>query len=129
MSGCSTALDGAGCSGRYPVSPRSVGIVILALLFGGAAAAGITIYLNDRSPVQADDTVPVVEAAADIPRFTTITARLVRVRPYPKNRVPPGAVTKVEDALDRAAVTHLVKGEALMTVKLAEKGKRGIAAA
>ena len=73
--------------------------------------------------------VPVVVAAVDIPRGGTITADLLKTRDFPKDLVPPGAITKAEDAVDRAVFIPLVKDEPVLEGKLAPKGSgRGLAA-
>jgi pilus assembly protein CpaB len=113
------------------VSLRSGLIVMLALLFGGSAAVGVSKYVTDKSGMAARsvDTVPVVVAVEDIPRGASLTADLVKIRDYPKGMRPPGTLAKVEDALDRAVFIPLVKDEPVLDGKLAPKGaKRGMAA-
>jgi pilus assembly protein CpaB len=74
------------------------------------------------------DTVPVVVAAEDILRGTSVTATMLKVQDCPKTLVPPGAITRLEDAIDRIAYTPVVKGECLLDGKLAVKGSgRGMA--
>ncbi len=113
------------------MSLRSGLIVMLALLFGGSAAVGVSRFVTDRPGAAARpvDTVPVVVALADIPRGALLTADLVKTRDYPKGMRPPGTLSKVEDALDRAVFIPLVKDEPVLDAKLAPKGaKRGMAA-
>jgi pilus assembly protein CpaB len=108
------------------MSFRTVLVVALALILGGSAAVGITNLRNQAPPA---DTVPVLVAASDIPPFGVITADLVKARDCPKDLVPPGAITKLEDALERSAIHPMVKGETLLDAKLAPKeAGRGMAA-
>lgn len=105
------------------MSPRSGLIVMLSLVFGGSAAVGVKKYVtNMPMVVQKMETVPVVVAVAAIPRGASITTELVKIRDYPKKMVPSGTLAKVEDVLDRAVFTPLVKDEPVLDGKLAPKG-------
>src|SRR5690349_7583585 len=70
----------------------------------------------------APETVPVVVAARDIPAFGVITPSMVTTRDLPRGRVPAGALTKVEYALDRSALGSLMKGEVLFSARLGPRG-------
>jgi pilus assembly protein CpaB len=110
------------------VSIRSILIVALALVFGGSAAVGVNTLVK-RPTAPKLDTVPVVVAAADIPRGGTITADLLKTRDFPKDLVPLGAISKLQDAVDRAVYIPLVKDDPVLEGKLAPKGSgRGLAA-
>src|SRR5262245_37153404 len=110
------------------MSVRSVLIVMMALVFGGSAAMGVNTFLN-RAPGPAGDVVPVVVAAVDLPRGDSITADAVKIKQMPKEMAPAGALSKVEDAVDRAVHIPLVKDDAVLEAKLAPKGSsRGLAA-
>src|SRR5262249_19348102 len=112
---------------RCLVSVRTVLIVILALVFGLSAAVGVGMM---RGPLAqaATETVPVVVAAADVARFSTVTASHLTTRNWPKHLVPPGSLTSIEEATDRVALIPLVKGETIHESKLAGRGSgRGLA--
>src|SRR5262249_2481855 len=112
------------------MSFRTVLIVLLALLCGVCAVvlARATLLAQYAKAVNVE-TTPVVVAAVDIPRGMQVTADYVKLREYPKDLVPSGALSKVEDALDRAAIGALAKDEPLLEAKLASKGAgRGMAA-
>jgi pilus assembly protein CpaB len=103
-------------------------IVILALMSGISAAFGVQYFL-DNPPSGGDETVPVVVAAAEIPRGTTLTDDLVKTRFFPKGMVPSGSMTRAEDIVGRVASTVLVKDETILDGKLAPRGAgRGMAA-
>jgi pilus assembly protein CpaB len=105
--------------------------MVLALVSGGSAALGVNRYVTSKPVVAAPriDTVPVLVALEDIPRGASVTADLVKTQDYPKGILPPGALGRVEDALDRAVFVPLAKGEPVLNGKLAPKGaKRGMAA-
>jgi pilus assembly protein CpaB len=110
------------------MSVRTVLIVVLALVFGVAAAVMAGQLTLQRSGEHAD-TAPVVVAAADIPRFSMVLADQVKVRQFPKEVVPPGALSSIDDAVGRVAFVPIVKDEPLHGSRLASKGAgRGLAA-
>src|SRR3954452_3093029 len=107
------------------MTPRTFLIITLALVSGGSAAVGVNTLRNqnNQGPGAAKpDTVPMVVAAVDIPRGVTVTATLVKTRNYPKDLVPAGVITKLEDALNRATLGPLVRDEPVIDHKLAPKG-------
>lgn len=101
-------------------------VVVLALAFGGIAAVGVSM-LSGAEPTQAA-MATIVVAVAEVPRGETITAESVVARKYPRDLVPAGVISKVEDAVGRAALLPIVKDEPLLDAKLAPKGAgRGLA--
>ncbi len=108
------------------MSPRTIMITLLALVFGGSAAVGVSSFIKNPPSIQSD-VVPVVVAAVDIVRGGTITGELIKTRNYPRDLIPTGAILKKEDAQDRSAFTTLVVGEPLLESKLSPKGQRGLA--
>jgi len=110
------------------VSFRTVLILALALIAGVSAAAGVNALRQPVAASEAPDSVMIVVATADIPRFTTISVDMVTTHPYPKDLVPSGALTSVEEALDRTVYVPLMKDEPVLNNKLAAKGLgRGMA--
>jgi pilus assembly protein CpaB len=105
--------------------------VILALVFGGSAAIGIS-SLRNQEPAQPPpkvETVSVLVAAHDIPSFTLVTPEMIEARDFPKDLVPADALSRNDDALDRAVLNPIVKGEVILGGKLAPRGAgRGMAA-
>lgn len=112
------------------MKPQSIMIAVLALVFGGSAAVGVSSLLKMRGDAgPTGDSVPVVVTVMDIPRGGMITADLVTTRDYPKAMVPEGALTKMEQVLDRAVAIPMVRGEPVLDAKLSVKGAgRGLAA-
>ena len=110
------------------MSIRTALIVACALAFGGMAAAGVHLATS-RGGGDGKDMATIVVAAADVPRGDSITAEMVVARPYPKDLLPAGVLTRVEDAVGRAASSPMVKDEPVLERKLAPKGSgRGLAA-
>jgi len=111
------------------VSIRTVLILLLALVAGISAAAGVNALRQPVAASEGPDTVMIVVATADIPRFTSITTDMVTMHPYPRDLVPSGVLTSVEEALDRVVYVPLLKDEPVINTKLAAKGLgRGMAA-
>jgi pilus assembly protein CpaB len=96
-------------------------MIMLALVFGGSAAMGVNTFLNGASAPRSD-LAPVVVAAVDLPRGGTIFADAVKIKQFPKDMVPAGALTKVEDAVDRGIFIPLIKDDPILESKLAPKG-------
>lgn len=73
--------------------------------------------------------VPVVFAASDIKPGESILESMLELREIPKTEAPEDAIVKIADAIDRAAMTQLDKGDLIRERKLAERGAgRGMAA-
>ena len=101
-------------------------MLALALLLGGSAALGIRSFLKTRGG-DPSEMVNVVVPVADIPRHSVINGGSLRTRSLPRDMVPDGTVSTIEEILDRSALTTLVKGEPVLTVRLSPKGQHGLA--
>jgi pilus assembly protein CpaB len=103
------------------MSMRTVLVVILALVCGITAAIGVGAVMR---PVQAAtvETVPVVVAVADVGPYMTLTPLQIKVKELPKDSVPEGAITSIEDALERPLRQPIFKGDLILDKKLAAKG-------
>ena len=102
------------------MSLRTILIVALALTFGGSAAVGVNMLRKkDDTPKAA--TTAVVVAAAEIPQAGTVERDKVKLVEYPRDLVPPGSLTSLDEAVDRAALVPLFKDEVLVDSKLAAK--------
>jgi len=100
--------------------------LILALVFGGSAAMGVRQYIGQSAPKVA--LVKIVVAAVAIPRGSLVTSDLIKIRDYPSDLVPHGAIVKPEDVVDRSAFSTIVADEPVLESKLSPKGHRGMAA-
>jgi pilus assembly protein CpaB len=107
------------------MSLRSVIALALALVFGGSAAFGVGTYVNNRIPAPAGDQAKVVVAAIDVPRGIVLTTDQVKLRDVPKEQLHARAITKLEDAVNRAVLTPLLKDEPILDGRLSPKGSRG----
>ena len=96
-----------------------------------AAPPGFTL-LPSTLPAQPRPVVgpaPVVVAVVDLPRGASITPEEVKIKEFPRDLVPAGALSKLEDAVNRGIFVPLTKDEPVLESKLAPKGAgRGLSA-
>ncbi len=72
---------------------------------------------------------PFVVAVRDLPRWESITPEAVKIKQFPRNLVPPDALSKVEDAVNRVIFVPLTKDDWVLESNLAPKGAgRGLSA-
>jgi len=113
------------------MSTRTIAVVFLALMSGATMAVGVMRANPNKSKnaVNIAATVPVVVAAADIPRGKLLSAQDLALRDWPQELSPPGALSTVDAAVERVAVGQMVQGEPILEAKLAPKNAgRGLAA-
>lgn len=113
------------------MSPRGIIVIILALICGLSAAWGVwQLRKQVQKPVVVEpETAPVLVATSDLPRGHVVKARDVRVVKWPKELVPPNALSDPEKAVDRSALVQLSQGEPILDAKLAPReAGRGLAA-
>lgn len=104
-------------------------VVALAGICGLSAAVGVTRLQGKVIGPPKLDTVPVVVAAANIPRGERLSEELLQIRDWPKKLAPPGAITTIEEAIDRTVITPIVQNEPLLDTKIAAiDAGRGMAA-
>jgi pilus assembly protein CpaB len=113
------------------MSARSILVVVLALamVFGLSAPVGNRTLHTPRAAAPKLETVPVVVAAADVPRYASLTPDALKTRDFPKDLVPPGSLTRVEDAVGRFTFLPLVKDEPVLDGRLTKASGRGLAMA
>ncbi|NQV26587.1 MAG: Flp pilus assembly protein CpaB [Rhodopirellula sp.] len=108
---------------------RTVLIGAFALVFGISAAVGVYLIGNSAPETLEPETVSVIVAAIDINRGQTLTAEQLTKLDWPKELVPEGAITVLDDVLERTVAIPILKGDLLLDGKLAVKGSgHGMAA-
>jgi pilus assembly protein CpaB len=112
-------------SGESAMSVRTVLILLLALVFGLSAALGVNLLMRKPQP-EKPETVYVVVASTNVPRFGTLTYNQIRLKEMPSDMVPSGALTEIEDALGRAVYSGLVRDEIVLEGKLSAGVGRGM---
>ncbi|MGA2061628.1 MAG: Flp pilus assembly protein CpaB [Thermoguttaceae bacterium] len=104
---------------------KSMALLMLALGCGLVASIGITQVMAKRNnepsgPVA--DTVPIFVAAKDISLGEPLSVAMVKQEPWPKDKVPPGALSNIEDVEGRRIRQRLFEGEPILENKLLSKG-------
>ena len=119
---------------RWSMSVRSLLLVALALILGVSAAVLVNSLMQrahdpKSAVVPVVVSVPVVVAVVDLPRAASITPEAVKIKEFPRDLVPAGALSKLEDAVNRGVFVPLTKDEPVLESKLAPKGAgRGLSA-
>jgi pilus assembly protein CpaB len=103
-------------------------IVLCASLIGLLASFLVYRVVSQVARASDDQSDRIVVAAANIGFAETITGQHVKLVPWPKAAVPPGAVRSLAEAEGRVVRGSIVAGEPLMEAKLAPQlsGKGGI---
>jgi len=104
---------------------KSLALLVLALGCGLVASIGITQVMAKRhaepgAPV--GETEPVLVAAVSIPPNEPLNAQMLRLEEWPKGKIPPEALSKIEDVEKRRTRTRIYPGEAILKGKLLGKG-------
>ena len=100
-------------------------MIVLGVALVAALAASYFAYIGmQRMALNAagPGTVPVVVAAREIPLGTLITREHVRLMDWPAGSPVTGALTRLDDAIDRGAIMGIAVNEPLTNSKVAEKG-------
>jgi pilus assembly protein CpaB len=107
---------------------RFLVIVISASLIGLLASFLVYKVVSRVAGAKDDQFDRIVVAAARIGLAESITRQHVKIVPWPKSAVPPGAIRTVEDAEGRVVRGSIMAGEPLIEAKLAPhlSGKGGI---
>jgi len=104
--------------------PKSLLLLVLALGCGLVASIGISQVL-ERNANQASDveTSPIYVAVHNINLGDPIDAKMVSLQEWPKDRIPPGAVSQLDDLKGRRPRTAIIQGEPILDAKLLKPGQ------
>ncbi len=97
---------------------KTLVLVMIAMGCGLVATMGISQVMQQQGANRPVETVKVFVAATDIDIGSPLNAQNVRLEEWPKDRVPDGAVTKLEDLEGRYARQRLFPGEPILMAKL-----------
>ena len=99
---------------------RTIILLVIALGCGSVAAIGISEVLKtkDTEPPPEIDMVDIYVADTTVAIGVVLTPEMVKLEPWPKDRVPEGAITDFEKMESRRPKTQLFKGEAILEAKL-----------
>jgi pilus assembly protein CpaB len=116
------------------MSVRSLPLVVLALILSSSPPVLVNSFRQrahdpKSAVVPVVVSVPVVVAVVDLPRGASITPEAVKIKEFPRDLVPAGTLSKLEDAVNRVIFVPLTKDEPVLESKLAPKGAgRGLSA-
>ena len=111
--------------------PKSLILLILALGCGLVAAIGINQVMANRASqnnAQAGETTPIFVALTDIGMGDPLTPEVLKLEEWPKGKVPPGALERLEEIEGRRTKTRFYVGEPIIEAKLFGQGDAGGAA-
>ncbi len=101
---------------------KSIILFLIAASCGTVAAIGASQVLRQGwKKSDETETVPVYVAIADIDINEQLDASHVRVEDWPVDKVPPGAISDIEDIKDKYARVRLYEGEPITERKIADE--------
>lgn len=106
------------------MKPKSLLLLALAGGCGLVASIGISQVMDknaQRGP--ALETAPIYVALHNINLGDPIDASMVSLMEWPKDKIPPGALTQIEDIEGRRPRTNIVQGEPVLDAKLLAQGE------
>lgn len=104
--------------------PKSLILLALALGCGLIASIGISQVLeNNKGQPTPVESVPIYVALQNINLGDPVNDGMVALQEWPKDKVPPGAITRWEDVEDRRPRTTIFAGEPLLDGKFLLRGQ------
>lgn len=99
---------------------KSLLLLIIALGCGTVASVGISQVMMDQKNQGPKElpTVDIFVTVKDVDVNQKLSAELVRLEKWPQNRVPEGAVSRLEDVKDRYVRQRMYPGEPILAGKL-----------
>ena len=102
---------------------RSVLLLMVALGCGLVASIGITQVMARRGAgQQVKDAAAIYVAQEDIPMGDPISPQLLQLEEWPKDKIPPSALAKLEDIENRRPKSIIFKGSPILDNQLWPKG-------
>ncbi|MCC6126582.1 MAG: Flp pilus assembly protein CpaB [Pirellulales bacterium] len=103
---------------------KSLALLMLALGCGLVASIGITQVMakRDAAPTNSGETESIFIAVKDIPLGERLTTEALKLEAWPKDKIPPGACSKIEDIEGCRTRAKLYAGEPILAKKLLGKG-------
>jgi pilus assembly protein CpaB len=105
--------------------PKSLALLLLALGCGLVASIGITEVIARRNAEPLSmmgETQPIFVAQNDIALGEVLTSQLLKLEQWPRDKIPNGAISKIEDIEGRRSRTKLYAGEPILENRLLGKG-------
>lgn len=108
--------------------PKSLVLLILALGCGLVASIGINQVMANRHAGPAPgavETTPIFVALGEIGIGDPLTAEMLKLEEWPKEKVPVGAVSNLQDLEGRRCKQRFYPGEPILEAKLLAPGEKG----
>ena len=105
--------------------PKSLILLALALGCGLVASIGISQVMerNSRGSNISTETAPIYVAKHNINLGDPFDASMLVLQEWPKDRIPPGAISSLEDLADRRPRQSIFQGEPILESKLLAPGQ------
>jgi pilus assembly protein CpaB len=104
--------------------PKSLLLLALALGCGLVASIGISQVMDRNGHTQAKlETVPIYVAVHNINLGDPIDAKMLSLQEWPKDKVPHGAISTLEELQGRRPRAAIIEGEPILEGKLLDKGQ------
>ena len=102
--------------------PKSLILLALAGGCGIVASIGISQVLDGNRGPSSIETQPIYVALHNINLGDPIDASMVSLQEWPKDKIPPGAISQLEDLESRRPRTAIIEGEPILEGKLLAPG-------
>ena len=104
--------------------PKSLALLMLALGCGLVASVGVTQWMARRHAEPPSDgaTQPIFVAIADVGLGDILSPQMLKLEQWPTDKVPPGAISRIEEIEGRRVRTRLYANEPILANKLMGKG-------
>jgi len=110
---------------------RGIIILLIAIAIGYLAAVLVSWYIEKKTrlekeitkEVAKEEVAKIVVASKDIPMATKITSGDLKVINWPRESVPKGSFSKIDDLRDRVTKTKIFEGEPIIEARLVPKGE------
>jgi pilus assembly protein CpaB len=103
--------------------PKSLMLLGLALGCGLVASIGISQVMDRNNSPSKLETAPIYVALHNINLGDPIDAKMLSLQEWPKDKVPRGAISKLEDMQGRRPRTAIFEGEPILEAKLLAPGQ------
>ena len=110
------------------MQPKTLLMLALALGCGLVAAIGVTQIVSgsgDKENLGSGEVTPIYVALEDIEMGRPINVEGIKLEDWPKDKVPAGALSQLEDVEGRAPRAKIFAGEPILEFKLLTKGEMG----
>lgn len=101
---------------------KSLALLGLALGCGLVASIGITQVMAKRGDSADAEAETIFVAMKDVSLGDFLSSEVLRLEQWPKDKIPAGALTRIEDVEGRRTKTRLFAGEPILDNKLFRKG-------